>query len=45
VEQNLHSALSTADEVYLIENGRIVYHDRPERLTGDRETLQRYLGV
>ncbi len=45
VEQNLHSALTSADEVYLIENGRIVYHDRPDALRNDRETLQRYLGV
>ena len=45
VEQNLHSALSSADEVYLIENGRIVYRDKPDRLRNERETLRRYLGV
>jgi branched-chain amino acid transport system ATP-binding protein len=45
VEQNLNSALAVADSVYILENGRIVYHDAPERLRGDRETLQTFLGV
>jgi branched-chain amino acid transport system ATP-binding protein len=45
VEQNLNSALAVADTVYILENGHIVYQDAPDRLRGDRETLQRFLGV
>jgi branched-chain amino acid transport system ATP-binding protein len=45
VEQNLNSAMAVADTVYILENGRIVYHDAPDRLRGDRETLTRFLGV
>ncbi len=45
VEQNLHSALAVADEVYILENGHIVYHGTPDQLRADRTTLQRFLGV
>lgn len=45
VEQNLYSALAVADEVYILETGRIVYHGSPEELQDNRDTLYRYLGV
>ena len=45
VEQNLYSALSVADEVFLIETGAIVHRSAPAALAADRATMQRYLGV
>ena len=45
VEQNLYSALAVADEVYILETGKIVYHGSPADLQANRDTLYRYLGV
>jgi branched-chain amino acid transport system ATP-binding protein len=45
VEQNLHSALSVADDVSILENGRIVYRGAPAALMADKAALQRHLGV
>ncbi len=45
VEQNLYSALSVADEVYLLETGAVVHRSSAASLAGDRATMQRYLGV
>ena len=45
VEQNLYSALAVADNVYLMETGVIVHQSSAEALRGDRETMQRFLGV
>jgi branched-chain amino acid transport system ATP-binding protein len=45
VEQNLFSALSVADDVYILETGKIVYHDLPDRLRDDRASMIRFLGV
>jgi branched-chain amino acid transport system ATP-binding protein len=45
VEQNLGLALKVADEVYIIENGQVVYHGDPEELRVEQKTKQRYLGV
>jgi branched-chain amino acid transport system ATP-binding protein len=45
VEQNLYSALSVANEVYLMETGEIVHHCLPNELMNDRDTMQRFLGV
>ena len=45
VEQNLYSALSVANEVYLMETGEIVHHCQASELMNDRETMQRFLGV
>ena len=45
VEQNLYSALAVADEVYILETGRIVYRGSPQDLQDNRGTLYRYLGV
>ena len=45
VEQNLHSALSVADTVYIIEAGSIVYTGLPAELTANQELMHRHLGV
>ena len=45
VEQNLYSALAVADEVYILETGRIVYHGTPKDLQANPDTLYRFLGV
>ncbi len=45
VEQNLFSALAVADDVYILETGKIVYHDVPDRLRADRASMIRFLGV
>jgi branched-chain amino acid transport system ATP-binding protein len=45
VEQNLYSALAVADDVYILETGKIVYHGSPGNLQANRDTLYRFLGV
>jgi branched-chain amino acid transport system ATP-binding protein len=45
VEQNLFSALTVADDVYILETGKIVYHDTADRLRGDQASMIRFLGV
>lgn len=45
VEQNIHVALSVADYVYVLDNGRIVYESPAEELSVDDQLLDRYLGV
>jgi branched-chain amino acid transport system ATP-binding protein len=45
VEQNLYSALAVADEVYILETGKIVYHGTPKDLQANPDTLYRFLGV
>lgn len=45
VEQNLYSALAVADEVYILETGAIVYHDSPDHLRKDPDSMRRFLGV
>jgi branched-chain amino acid transport system ATP-binding protein len=45
VEQNLYSALAVADDVYIVETGKIVYHGSPADLQANRDTLYRFLGV
>ena len=45
VEQNLYSALAVADDVYILETGKIVYHGSPADLQTNRDTLYRFLGV
>ena len=45
VEQNLYSALAVADDVYILETGKIVYHGSPDDLQANRDTLYRFLGV
>jgi branched-chain amino acid transport system ATP-binding protein len=45
VEQNLYSALTVADEVYILETGKIAWKGLPGELQGNRGTLERLLGV
>jgi branched-chain amino acid transport system ATP-binding protein len=45
VEQNLYSALATADRVYVMETGAIVHEAPATALTQKPELLLRYLGV
>jgi branched-chain amino acid transport system ATP-binding protein len=45
VEQNLYSALSVADEVYILETGRIAWQGLPAGLQSNQATLERLLGV
>jgi len=45
VEQNLYSALTVADEVYILETGKIAWRGLPGELQANRETLERLLGV
>lgn len=45
VEQNLYSALAVADEVYILETGRIAWQGAPASLQENRATLERLLGV
>jgi branched-chain amino acid transport system ATP-binding protein len=45
VEQNLGTALTVADRVYVMEKGEIRLAAEPERLRAAPELLQRYLGV
>ncbi len=45
VEQNLPLALSVADEVYVLSNGRVVYRGTPAALSEDAAVKHRYLGV
>jgi branched-chain amino acid transport system ATP-binding protein len=45
VEQNFGLALSAADEIHILTSGKIVYHGTPKELIGEREILDRQLGV
>ena len=45
VEQNLYSAMSVADRVYILETGRVVWQGLPQALMADQSTLHRYLGI
>ncbi len=45
VEQNLRSALTVVDSVYILETGAVVYNGSPTDLSADASTLHRYLGV
>lgn len=45
VEQNLRSALTVTDEVYILETGQVVHHCSAQELANDTATLHRYLGV
>ncbi|HLI26562.1 MAG TPA: ABC transporter ATP-binding protein [Chloroflexota bacterium] len=45
VEQNARAALRLAHRAYVIENGRVVRHDRAEALLQDDHVRQAYLGV
>jgi branched-chain amino acid transport system ATP-binding protein len=45
VEQNARAALRLANRAYVIENGRVVRHDRAEALLHDDHVRQAYLGI
>jgi branched-chain amino acid transport system ATP-binding protein len=45
VEQNANLALKTADRGYVLENGRIIMHDRAEILLGNQDIQKAYLGI
>jgi branched-chain amino acid transport system ATP-binding protein len=45
VEQNMHLALAVADEVYVLEGGRVVHQAAGEALRTDPTALRRHLGV
>jgi branched-chain amino acid transport system ATP-binding protein len=45
VEQNANMALKAADRAYVLENGRIVLHDRAEKLLQNKDIQKAYLGV
>jgi len=45
IEQKLGFAIRYADHVYVLNRGQIAYDGPPDRLAGDRELLERLLGV
>jgi branched-chain amino acid transport system ATP-binding protein len=45
VEQNLYSALTTADRVYVLETGRIVLETTGAAANADPDALRRHLGI
>ncbi|HKA86452.1 MAG TPA: ABC transporter ATP-binding protein [Haliangiales bacterium] len=44
VEQNAHHALALAEQVYLLETGRVVMSGPPSRIAGDAAVRRAYLG-
>jgi branched-chain amino acid transport system ATP-binding protein len=45
VEQNLYSALSVADRLYVLETGKVVHEASAGAIREDQSPLMRYLGV
>jgi branched-chain amino acid transport system ATP-binding protein len=45
VEQNVHLALSLADEVAIVNTGRIVMQGAAAELAADQAMIDRHLGV
>jgi branched-chain amino acid transport system ATP-binding protein len=45
VEQNLYSALSVADRLYVLETGKVALEASAESVRTDQSSLMRYLGV
>ena len=45
VEQRLESALAFADDVIILERGRVVWSGKPDALRTDADVLERYIGV
>jgi branched-chain amino acid transport system ATP-binding protein len=45
VEQNLYSALAVAQDVYILETGKVVYRGSPTQLRDDTESMHKFLGV
>lgn len=44
-EQNFNMAIGVADDVYILSQGEVVYHDVPLNLVHDEETKKKWLGV
>ncbi|KAB2330502.1 ABC transporter ATP-binding protein [Cytobacillus depressus] len=45
VEQNISTALSVADDVYIISKGKVVYHDHPEKLKNNMDIAYQHLAL
>lgn len=45
VEQNISLALSLADYIYILSNGKIVYESTPQALMDNVQIMDQYLGV
>ncbi|MGX1744613.1 ABC transporter ATP-binding protein [Bosea sp. NPDC055353] len=45
VEQRLESALAFADDIIILERGRIVWSGKPDALRADADVLERHIGV
>jgi branched-chain amino acid transport system ATP-binding protein len=45
VEQKLSFALEVADDVYIMNKGKIVYHSTPDDLRRNEEAKARHLGI
>jgi branched-chain amino acid transport system ATP-binding protein len=45
VEQNANMALKAADRAYVLENGRIIIHDRADKLLQNKNIQKAYLGI
>ena len=45
VEQNLYSALAVAQDVCILETGRVVYRGTPDQLRNDPDNMHKFLGV
>jgi branched-chain amino acid transport system ATP-binding protein len=45
VEQNLGLALEVADDMYILDRGKVVFHGSPEELAGNQQLQELYLGV
>ena len=45
VEQRIQSALDFADQVIVLERGRIAWRGTPQELAADHSTVERLLGV
>jgi branched-chain amino acid transport system ATP-binding protein len=45
VEQRIQSALDFADQVVILERGRLAWTGTPENLTRDHEAIESLLGV
>ena len=45
VEQNIGTALSIADDVYILSKGEVVYHGHPEELQNNMNIAYQYLAL
>jgi branched-chain amino acid transport system ATP-binding protein len=45
VEQNLGLALAVADQIYILNKGRVVFQGTPDRLRAETRIREQYLGV